>query len=150
MTPPSDPYRHEPQPGDAPYLPGPEQPYGPPISPPYGQPPVSPGFPYQYSQPAPQISYLVKAPTSSMAVTSMVLGIVGVLLGCCTFGVPSILAIILGHIGLKETSSGGKDGHGMAVTGLILGYIGAAPAIFFSVTWFVGMLTNGTAGTSTP
>ena len=60
------------------------------------------------------------APTSGKAIASMVCGIF-------TFFLPaSIAAIILGHISLSEirNSAGRIGGRGIAITGLVLGYLG--------------------------
>lgn len=158
-SPPPDPSQYEPyqqpyQPADVPYIQPPVEQHYPPISPaygqPYGQPPVSPGYPSPYGQQPAQISYVVKQPTSTTAIASMILGIIGFLSACCSFGVPSILAVILGHVALKETAGGQKEGHGMAVTGLILGYIGVLPALFISISWGIGMMTNQLDPSTTP
>jgi hypothetical protein len=59
--------------------------------------------------------------TSGLAVASMVLGILWI------FYIGSILAVIFGHIAISQT---GKNpalrGRGMAIAGLVLGYIGIA------------------------
>lgn len=86
-------------------------------------------------------------PTSTMAVVSLVMSVVGFAFGCCSFGVLSLLAIIFGHLALRETSDERVGGHGMAVAGLLLGYIGIGPAMFLSVTWFLSVIT---ARTHTP
>lgn len=49
----------------------------------------------------------------------MVLGIAGIVL-VFLFAVPSVLAVILGHVALKKEPAG----RGMALAGLITGYIG--------------------------
>ena len=70
--------------------------------------------------------------TSSLAVTSLVAGILGwtllPLLG-------TIVAIITGHMARKEirTSGGRLDGDGLAIGGLVLGWVSA-------VLWEVGVL----------
>ena len=57
--------------------------------------------------------------TSGLAIASMVLGIVWI------YWIGSILAVIFGHIALSQAK---KDptlrGKGMAVAGLVLGYVG--------------------------
>lgn len=57
-----------------------------------------------------------------MAIASLVLGIVGVVLTWFLI-VPSILAVIFGHIGLAKANRGEGGGKGMAIAGLVLGYI---------------------------
>jgi Domain of unknown function (DUF4190) len=61
------------------------------------------------------------APSSSgLAITSMICGI----LGLCV-GLLGVVAVICGHIALSQikSSAGRLTGRGMALTGLILGYI---------------------------
>lgn len=57
--------------------------------------------------------------TSGLAVTGMVLGIVGVPL----FFLPliSILAVIFGIVGAVHTKNGTRKGQGMAIAGIVLG-----------------------------
>ena len=115
--------------------------------PPY--PPVSAG-PYQPGGYPPAVQRIaVQAPlTSGMATASLVLGILGVLGGWCLFGLPCILAVILGHVGLRETRDGTRSGHGMAVAGLVLGYVFVGPMIAFTVLMFFGSVMG--AATPTP
>lgn len=79
--------------------------------------------------------------TSGMAVASMVLGILGVVSGCCTFGVFSLLAVLFGHVGMNETKDGSKAGHGMAVAGLVMGYVFVAPMLVLSIMGGIGAIT---------
>lgn len=105
---------------------------------PYQQQPYSPP-PYPY----PLIVQL--PPTSGMAVASMVFGIIGLLGGWCVFGLPCLIAVLLGHAGMADTKGGQKQGRGMAVAGLVMGYIVVIPAILFSALFvFAGALGNGT------
>ncbi|MET7709884.1 DUF4190 domain-containing protein [Micromonospora sp. NPDC005413] len=101
--------------------------------------------PIQY-QPLPPQMVVQAAPSSDLATASMVLGILGFLGGWCLFGLPCVLAVILGHIGLHETRDGRKSGRGMAVTGLILGYVFVGPMIALTVLVFFG----GVIGAATP
>lgn len=52
------------------------------------------------------------------AVASLVLGILWV------YWIGSILAVIFGHLALREIRRSGRPGHGLAIAGLVLGYIG--------------------------
>ncbi|MGC5021247.1 DUF4190 domain-containing protein [Micromonospora sp. DT47] len=88
--------------------------------------------------------------TSGMATASLVLGILGVLGGWCLFGLPCILAVILGHLALRETRDGTRSGHGMAVAGLVLGYVFVGPMIAFTVMWFFGGVVGAATPTPTP
>jgi hypothetical protein len=64
----------------------------------------------------------------------MIFGIVGVALSCC-YGAGflfSVAGIVLGHLGLKR-----EQARGMALTGVITGYVGAAGAIIFWIALVV-------------
>ncbi len=64
------------------------------------------------------------APTTNpLAIAAMILGIVGT----------SVLAVIFGHIALHQIKRSGQGGRGMAITGVILGYI----EIGLIVAWFI-------------
>ncbi|TDD34497.1 DUF4190 domain-containing protein [Actinomadura sp. KC06] len=127
------------------------------------QPPYDPyGYgthdPYaqHYSQPAQPASVQhhyyggspvpVAPPTNGMATASMVCGLIG-FLAC---GLTSILAIIFGHVAQSQIKRTGEGGHGMAVAGLILGYIVTAGWIVFWI-FYIGLWAAivGTSGTST-
>jgi hypothetical protein len=88
--------------------------------------------PYSPVVPAPLV-VVQQLPSSGLAVASLVLGILGLTSGCCTFGIFSILAVIFGHAGLADTRDGRKSGRGMAQAGLVMGYVVAGPAIALSI-----------------
>jgi hypothetical protein len=74
--------------------------------------PATPGVPYPVGAAAP--------PTSNLAIAALVAGCVSIL--CSLFA--SIPAIVLGHMGLSQIKKNpGMQGHGMALAGLILGYV---------------------------
>lgn len=119
---------------------------GPPVSPPpyYRQTTPMPG-------PTPPPPHVVVVqppmrPSSGMATAAMVLGIVGIVSGCCSFGIPSILAVIFGHLGLRDTRNDVKSGRGQAIAGLVLGYLVFVPAVVFSIMIVFG----GALGSLTP
>lgn len=96
--------------------------------PPY---PPQPGFngqpgyiPYNSLPPQQQ-----KLPGDSMAVAAMVLGIVGLL--CCGGGIVSILGIIFGFMARSK----GTSKEGMALAGIILGFIGLVGGIVISIVF---------------
>ncbi|GAB1512823.1 DUF4190 domain-containing protein [Actinophytocola sp. KF-1] len=78
--------------------------------PPYQQYPPPQQYPYHPYPPA--------RPTNGMAIASMVLGIVWV------YWIGSILALIFGYVALKEIRRSGQSGEGMAIAGIVLGWIG--------------------------
>jgi hypothetical protein len=64
--------------------------------------------------------------TNSLAIASMVLGIYSIV-GVFILGIiPGILAIIIGFIakGKIRKAVSGEDGYGMALAGIIMGFIG--------------------------
>ena len=69
----------------------------------------------------------VVAKTNGMAIASMVLGIVWV------YWIGSILAIIFGIIAKRQIdeSNGAQTGRGMAIAGIVLGWIGVATLVGF-------------------
>ena len=76
------------------------------------------GGPAAYPQP----QYV---PPRGLSVASMVLGIVGLVMGWFLLGLPSIVGVVLGHIGLKREPAGRP----FAITGLVTGYIGVGIAV---------------------
>jgi hypothetical protein len=81
---------------------------------------------------------------SGNAAASMVLGILGVTL--CPVFIPSVIAVVLGHAGLRETRDGTKSGHGRAVAGLILGYIVVGGAAMVLLIILASMIIGTLAG----
>lgn len=64
---------------------------------------------------------LVTSPTTNgLAIASLVLGILWL------YWVGSILAIIFGHVALHQIGERRQGGRGLAIAGLVLGYIGLA------------------------
>jgi len=90
----------------------------------------------------PQYVVVQKAPTSGLAVTSMVLGIVGLFVALCTFGVLSFVAVGLGHLALvQDVKRLGKSGKGMAIAGLVMGYVVVVPmAIWLGMACIGGFI----------
>ena len=57
--------------------------------------------------------------TNGYAIASLVLGIIGMVIG-------SILAVVFGHMALGQIRRTGQGGRGLAIAGLVLGYLGIA------------------------
>lgn len=57
--------------------------------------------------------------------------------------IPGVVAIVLGHIALEqiEDSGGTKSGRGMAIAGIVLGWVGIGIVALLVVWWFVTVLT---------
>lgn len=67
----------------------------------------------------------IQVPTSGLAIASMVCGIAGYLT-CYFVGILGIPAVICGHMAISRINSSPMPvaGRGMAIAGLILGYLG--------------------------
>ena len=84
-------------------------------------PPPAPQYPYAAADAAPSTG----PRTNGLAIASMVLGIVWV------YWIGSILAVIFGHIALSQIrrTGGVQQGRGMAIAGVVLGWIGVATLV---------------------
>jgi len=124
-----------PPPGSAPPNPfAPPAPYGPPGA-------YPPPGPYgQYPLPYPPSGYQPVA-TNGLAIASFILGLVG-WMAC---GVGSIVAVVLGFVARSQIrgSQGHQGGDGLALAGIILGFLAIALVIAFFV---IGTLANSTTG----
>jgi hypothetical protein len=58
--------------------------------------------------------------TNGLAIASLIVGVVWM------WWIGSVLAIVFGHVALKQIARTGQSGRGMAIAGLVLGYIGVA------------------------
>ena len=118
--------------------------------PPYQVPPV-PAFPpypgqpyqppaYQYGYPDPYgYSYQPYRPTDGLAIASLVVSCVA-MPAICMDGVPGLLGIvgaILGHVTRRRITRTGARGAGMALAGIIVGWIAAAIAAVMIVVFIV-------------
>lgn len=75
-------------------------------------------------------------PTSGLAIASLVLSIVWV----------SILGVIFGHIALRQIQRGEASGNGLAVAGLVVGYVGVAGHLLWFVPLMVAVVAGAAAG----
>ena len=103
------------------------------------------GQPPQHAQGAPGVG--VMPSQNGLALTSMILAICGVVLTMlCGIGfILAIPAVILGHISRKQIreSAGLQSGEGMALTGLIIGYITLALMLVMGVLVAVAVIAEG-------
>jgi hypothetical protein len=77
------------------------------------------------------------ASTNGKAIASLVLGI----LWLCSIG--SILALVFGYQGKNEidASGGAQGGRGLAVAGIVLGWIGVGALLLWLLLWALGAAT---------
>jgi len=106
--------------------------------------PVDSTRPNPYAPPAtpyvaPQSPYAgaPAAPSSTMSVLSLVFGVIGLVLSLFLIGLlPAIAGVILGHIALKRE----PHARGMAVAGLVTGYVGVAISVLWTLIILVPLL----------
>jgi hypothetical protein len=126
-----------------------------PVSGPQGY-PVSGPNPYQVSgggyQAYPPVGYQVPGygmahnPTSANAlgIVSLVLGILSIPLGCCSFFglIMPVPAIICGILGMRKADQGQANNKGMAIAGLICGSVGLMISLIIIVLGVIGSTTT--------
>lgn len=76
-----------------------------------------------------------RARLNPLAVVSLIAGLLGL----------GLAAVVLGHVALVQTSRAGERGRGLAVAGLVLGYLGVVAWVvgWFVYSGFVGGLRDG-------
>lgn len=84
--------------------------------------------------------------TNGLAIGSMVVSIVGALTFWCygLGGVFGLVGAILGHVALHQVRSHGDQGRGMAIAGVVIGWLAVALAIgvLILIGWFANRLAN--------
>lgn len=99
----------------------------------------------QYQPPPPQPAYYPPAQrTNSLAVVSLVTALVGIF-----FAPISLVAVITGHIARRQIAETGEQGDGLAVAGLIIGYVWMgifALMMILYILFIVGMFAFIAAG----
>lgn len=93
----------------------------------------------QFAPPPPP--YAQNAPTNGMAVAALIFGILGLVI---LYGIGPILALIFGYVarGQIKRSQGQQGGQGMALAGIILGWIGLVLTILFFALIAVGVFAT--------
>jgi len=95
-----------------------------------------------YSQPIPPLAG-PPAPTPTLSIISMILGILGLLIGIVGGGLLfSVGGVVLGHLGQRKEPAA----RGFWLTGLITGYVGVlvnAIVIIFWIVFFIALAANG-------
>jgi hypothetical protein len=116
-----------------------QQPYGGQGQQPYGQ--QQYGAPVQYGQPGSPFNaygqpayYGVPPEPKGLSIASLCCGIAA-FIGLGFFLLPQLAAVILGHMALKREPAG----KGMAIAGLVLGYVGIALALLVFVIIALGL-----------
>ena len=133
----SEPYGQDPQPWQYPEPPPQQYP-----QPQQDQQPPYPPQPQQYPPPQPPYVIAAKPPYDGLAIASFILGLLWIsFLG-------SIMAVIFGHIALRNIRRTHASGRGLAIAGLILGYIGLSTLALFILLAIIGAVTGSGGGGS--
>lgn len=96
--------------------------------------PGYPGYPGGYAQPGYPGGYYYPPArrTNGLAIASMVTSIVGLVMIAC-YGIPGLImgpiGAILGHVARKKIKENGEAGEGMALAGVIIGWITTGLAV---------------------
>jgi len=104
-------------------------------------PPAQPQYAQQYAQPQyahPQYvqqPYAPAPPTNTLSIFALI----------SAFILPFVVPVVLGHISLSQIKRTGESGRGMALAGLIIGYVEIG---FWAVWAFVLILIFAAAGAS--
>ncbi len=99
-------------------------------------------YPQHYA-PAPGYYGGPVAPSSGLAIASMVCGIVGYLT-CYFVAILGIPAVICGHMALSQIKNSPvpMGGRGMAIAGLVLGYLGIAITLGLIIFFGIAIATG--------
>jgi hypothetical protein len=80
------------------------------------------------------------AKTNTLAIVSLIASILWF---------PALIGVITGHIAISQIKRTGEGGRGMAVAGLIIGYIGIASALLWGVFWIIFVVIASSSGYTT-
>ncbi len=79
---------------------------------------------------------------SGLAIASMVLGIVWV------YWVGSILALVFGYVARSHIKRSGQRGNGMAIAGIVLGWVSIATLVLVIILAFAGVFTTNSSASA--
>ena len=111
------------------------------LPPPVYPPPYAAGYPgYPGYQPWAYDPYRPTKPpgTNSKAIAALVTSLAGLL--CC--GLPSIVGLVLGVVGMRETKRTGQDGYPIALIGVIIGGLAVAGWVIYLLV-SIGIYASG-------
>ncbi len=96
---------------------------------PYGQ---APGYAQPYGV-VPGYGYPAPPKTNTLAIVSLVSSIAGIVI---LYGIGSIAGVITGHLAISQIKRTNEGGRGLAIAGLIIGYVGVAFTAFLLIILF--------------
>ncbi len=95
-----------------------------------------PSYPAAPTYAAPAYAAPAVARTNVMAILSLVFAFVF-----------SVLGVVFGHIALSQIKRTGESGHGLAIAGLVVGYIGVAIWVIY-IIFFIVVIAAAASSTS--
>jgi hypothetical protein len=100
-----------------------------------GAPAAAPGYPAAQ----PGYGYATAPKTNGLAIASLVVSLV-------VCGIGSIAGVIMGHIARRQIreSGGTQTGDGLALAGIIIGYIGLALAVLYVIFIIIAVANSDT------
>lgn len=98
------------------------------------QPASQPAPAYGAAGAAPAYGQPTAAKNNTLAVVSLVASLAGLV-----SGIGFLVGIICGHISLGQIKKTGEQGRGMAVAGLIIGYVGIVLSIIVAIVIFASL-----------
>lgn len=101
-----------------------------------------------YAPPGTPGGYVQTSPTNNLAITSLVLSLVGVV-GAFMCLLPIVLApigAVTGHVALTRIKSSGQAGRGLALAGVIVGWLGTLGATALAVFFFIFLAAASGSG----
>ncbi|MRG61277.1 DUF4190 domain-containing protein [Agromyces sp. CFH 90414] len=75
---------------------------------------------------APAYGAAAPAKTNTLAIVSLIASIAGIVI---VYFIGSVVGVICGHIAINQIKKTGEQGRGMAIAGLIVGYVGIVLSI---------------------
>ena len=123
--------------------PGYEYPQQPTYQDPYAYPTTTPSYQVQPAYPAAGYgqqygpAYVVARPTNGLAIASLVCSLAGFLIA-----ISFPVGAIMGHIARRQIAESGEQGDGMALAGIIVGWIGLVLALAYLAFW-IWLFTQG-------
>lgn len=97
-----------------------------------------------YGQTAPSYGQPTGTKTNTLAIISLVASLIGLFTG-----IGFLVGIICGHISLSQIKKTAEQGRGLAVAGLIIGYIGILLSIILTIVFIALFATLATSGVIT-
>lgn len=108
------------------------------------QPASQPAPAYGASAATPEYGQPAGTKTNTLAIVALVASLIGLV-----SGIGFLAGIICGHISLGQIKKTGEQGRGLAIAGLIIGYIGIVLSIIVTIVIFASLAAIYQTGVTT-